>query len=62
MNKELYECYSYPLMKFLFLRGVEPFKTTQHYTTKNTMWVYEMDDKMDRLLKVWTKRKEDRNK
>lgn len=53
IKKEVFECYSYLLMRFLEENGLNPYKTDQHYTTKKTMWFYKKDDLLDELLTKW---------
>ncbi|GIN58485.1 hypothetical protein J8TS2_28040 [Lederbergia ruris] len=54
MRKKIYECYSYNLMRFLMENGQVPFSVSIHKRSRKTMWTFEMNPKLSRLLNVWT--------
>ena len=62
MNRKYYDCFSIGQMKFLRGNGVKPIRTRIHHESKNTIWVFVKDEKLDALLTKWTnkgKRKDD---
>lgn len=61
MNRKYYNCYSLGLMKFLAENNIHPVKKLMHDRTKNTIYVYRLDNKLSKLLTKWTNRGKDRN-
>lgn len=56
-SKKLYTCYSVPQMKYLSEHGVKYELVALNKNTKNTMWIYFKDEKLDKLLNEWSKNK-----
>lgn len=52
-NNKYYDCFSIGQMKYIRENGVEPFRVRMHHATKNTIWVFEMNEELGRILKTW---------
>lgn len=55
--KEFYYCYSYPLKYFLISGGEFSIVSGIHPKTNKKYWVFEKNEKLDRLLTEWQSRK-----
>lgn len=56
-NIKYYNCFSIGQMKYLRENGMEPIRASIHHSTKNTKWVFLMNENLSMLLKEWTSRK-----
>jgi len=54
-EKELFVCYSVPLMKFLLKNNVRFHLVGLHPETKNKFWVFIRNDELNSYLKIWNK-------
>lgn len=61
MNKKYYNCYSLGLMRYLTNNNIYPVKEFVHDVSKNTVYVYRMNEKLSELLSEWTNRGKVRN-
>lgn len=52
-----YCCYSVALRRFLFDNGLRYEFVALNPNSKKTFWVYERNEKLNRLLKEWSSRK-----
>lgn len=55
-SRKYYDCFSIGQMKYIRENGIEPFRVRMHHTTKNTIWVFEMNEELGELLNEWTVR------
>lgn len=53
--KNLYCCFSVPLMNFLTQKGIRYEIVALNKNTHNTMWVYMKNEKLDHYLKEWSR-------
>lgn len=58
IDKQLYCCYSLPLRDFLYNNGLKYHLAALNPNSKKLFWVYIKDDKLDKLLKKWSKSKQ----
>lgn len=49
-----YNCFSLNQMKFLLNNGQVPIGIKTHTRTKNTFWIFEKNNDLDKLLTQWT--------
>lgn len=56
MNRKYYDCFSIRLVQYLRDNNVEPLRAKTHHKTNKTIWVFELDDNLSKLLKEWTAR------
>jgi len=54
MNVELYCCYSLPLRNFLNKNGMRYKIAALNPNSKKLFWVYVKNNKLDKLLRIWT--------
>lgn len=57
MNNKKYRCFSYPLMQHLLKNNIAPEGMTLHSETGKTVWIYECDDALSKLLTEWSNNK-----
>jgi len=57
MNRKYYDCFSIQQMIFLKSNKLTPERTAIHYKTKKTIWIFERNQELDRLLTEWTRNK-----
>lgn len=56
--RDNYNCFSYNVMKYLGMNGIEPIHVMIHKDTKRTFWIFDKsDDRLNILLKQWSARK-----
>jgi len=61
MNRKYYDCFSIDQMKYLRENGVEPTRARIHHESKNTIWVFIRNEKLDALLTKWSARGKRKN-
>lgn len=57
MNNKYYYCYSYPQKRFLMDNGEYVIVKGINPNSKKRYWVFEKNDKLDKLLTEWQTRK-----
>lgn len=57
MYNKYYYCYSYPQKKFLMDNGEYVIVKGINPNSKKRYWVFEKNDKLDKLLTEWQTRK-----
>lgn len=58
-NEKYYYCYSYPLKSFIMDNGEKYILKAVHNESKKMYWVFERNQKLDRLLTEWQSRRKD---
>ena len=56
-NIELYTCYSLNLRNYLFEHGLKYKLAARNPNSNKLFWVYVKDEKLDKLLNMWTTKK-----
>lgn len=57
-----YNCFSLTQLKYIKSNGIEPIHKMIHSETKKTFWIFEMNDKLSRVLTEWTELRKHREK
>jgi len=57
MNNKYYYCYSYPQKKYLMDNGEYVIVKGINPNSQKRYWVFEKNDKLDKLLTEWQSRK-----
>ena len=57
MNNKYYYCYSYPQKKYLMDNGEYIIVKGINPNSQKRYWVFEKNDKLDKLLTEWQTRK-----
>lgn len=57
MNMKFYKCYSINLCRFLKVNDVRYLSKGINEHTGRTYWVFLLDDKLSKLLTIWTQDK-----
>lgn len=57
MDIELYCCYSLNLRNFLYDNGLRYKIAALNPNSKSLFWVYVKDEKLDKLLNIWSENK-----
>ena len=58
-NERYYYCYSYPLKAFIMDNGERYVLKAIHSKSQKLYWVFERNEKLDKLLTEWQSRKYD---
>lgn len=54
--KNIYACYSVPLLNYLLKNGLEYELIAYNPNSKKKFWVFLKNEKLDILLKKWSER------
>lgn len=57
-NVELYCCYSLNLRNYLYENGMRYKLAALNPNSKSLFWVYVKNEKLDKLLSVWSEKKQ----
>jgi hypothetical protein len=57
LENRYYYCYSRPQKEFFIENGLKEILVAIHPKTKKRYWVFNGDEKLNELLKVWRLRK-----